>query len=132
MSIMIEEKVNDYVESQLSGYRHKFVHSPKIIHDTILGSNIFRPFEIALIDLPIIQRLRRINQVDVVPLVFPSGNHNRFEHTLGVTVISEQLALAVVRRIIEGQEKGIKKYKKIKIEKDYIINHVRVFFLSYY
>ncbi len=122
----LEEKVNKYVENQLRDYIPSDVRAPKVIHDTILGSNLFKPHEIAVLDLPIIQRLRRIKQVDLVPLVFPSGNHNRFEHTLGVTVIAEQLASAVYRRIDEGKKEGIKKYKKIKFERDYVLDNVRM------
>ncbi|HCF49928.1 MAG TPA: hypothetical protein DER60_06580 [Syntrophomonas sp.] len=84
----LEAKVNDFVEEKLSKYKPNNITAPKIIHDSILGSNIFLPHEVVVLDMPIVQRLRRISQVDLVPYVFPSGNHNRFEHTLGVTTLS--------------------------------------------
>ena len=37
-----------------------------------------------LLDTPEIQRLRRIRQLSTVSLVYPSANHTRFEHSLGV------------------------------------------------
>ena len=38
----------------------------------------------ALVDAPAVQRLRRIKQLGTVQLVYPSANHTRFEHSLGV------------------------------------------------
>jgi HD superfamily phosphohydrolase len=38
----------------------------------------------ALLDTPAVQRLRRVRQLGTVPLVYPSANHTRFEHSLGV------------------------------------------------
>ncbi|MFB6198648.1 MAG: HD domain-containing protein [Halobacteriaceae archaeon] len=37
-----------------------------------------------LLDLPVVQRLRHIKQLSTVRLVYPSANHTRFEHSLGV------------------------------------------------
>jgi hypothetical protein len=38
----------------------------------------------ALLDTPAVQRLRRVRQLGTVQLVYPSANHTRFEHSLGV------------------------------------------------
>ena len=37
-----------------------------------------------LLDTPAMQRLRRVRQLGTVSLVYPSANHTRFEHSLGV------------------------------------------------
>ena len=37
-----------------------------------------------LLDTPAVQRLRRIRQLGTVGFVYPSANHTRFEHSLGV------------------------------------------------
>ena len=37
-----------------------------------------------LLDTPPVQRLRQIKQLSTVRLVYPSANHTRFEHSLGV------------------------------------------------
>lgn len=92
---MLRDKVNEFVAQSLDGYVPTEVRGHKVIHDTIWGSNLFCRHEVAVLDLPFLQRLRRISQVDFVPLVWPSANHNRFEHTLGVTVMADRLARAV-------------------------------------
>ncbi len=38
----------------------------------------------ALVDTPAMQRLRYVRQLSTVQLVYPSANHTRFEHSLGV------------------------------------------------
>jgi len=91
-------KVNDHVHQQLKDYGPLKVRGPKVIHDTILGTNQFHAHEIAVIDSPLIQRLRRISQVDVVSLVWPSGNHNRFEHSLGVAIIADKFIKALFNK----------------------------------
>ncbi|PAV64073.1 hypothetical protein WR25_01927 [Diploscapter pachys] len=50
-----------------------------IVHDTIY---VYQPLCV-LIDRPEFQRLRSIQQLSVVHLVYPTANHNRFTHSLG-------------------------------------------------
>lgn len=100
----ITAAIAEYVSEALKTRRSSRVRAPKMIHDTIHGSNLYYEHEIAILDLPLLQRLRYINQVDFVPLVFPSGNHNRFEHTLGVTVVAEKLLKALETKKIEKIE----------------------------
>ncbi len=47
--------------------------------------------ELALIDDPVFQRLRYIKQLGLAYLVFPSANHTRFEHALGVMALSDRI-----------------------------------------
>ncbi|OVE85672.1 HD domain-containing protein [Natronolimnobius baerhuensis] len=50
------------------------------VHDHIRVDGVARD----LLDTPEVQRLRRINQLGTVSFVYPSANHTRFEHSLGV------------------------------------------------
>jgi len=50
------------------------------VHDYIEVDGV----ALTLLDTPPVQRLRRIRQLGTVALVYPSANHTRFEHSLGV------------------------------------------------
>jgi HD superfamily phosphohydrolase len=54
-----------------------------------------------LLDTPPVQRLRRVNQLGTVRLVYPSANHTRFEHSLGVYHLADR---ALDHLTIEGQQ----------------------------
>jgi deoxynucleoside triphosphate triphosphohydrolase SAMHD1 len=55
----------------------------KEFNDSVWRTIILEPFEVVVLDSPLLQRLRRIKQLGVVDLVYPSAAHTRFEHTLG-------------------------------------------------
>lgn len=71
---------------------HDFIR----VHDT----------ELKIIDSPIFQRLRRIRQLSGAHLTYPSAQHSRFEHSLGVMHIAGQAAIAL-------KEKGFLKSDQI-------------------
>ncbi|MDL0125630.1 HD domain-containing protein, partial [Halobacterium salinarum] len=50
------------------------------VHDHIEVTGVVA----ALLDTPPLQRLRNVAQLGTVSLVYPSANHTRFEHSLGV------------------------------------------------
>ncbi|MFB6192530.1 MAG: HD domain-containing protein [Haloarculaceae archaeon] len=56
------------------------------VHDHIEVRGVAR----ALLDTPAVQRLRRIRQLGTVELVYPSANHTRFEHSVGVYHLAER------------------------------------------
>lgn len=64
---------------------------PKIIHDAVWGSRVFAAWEIAIIDLPVVQRLRGIRQLSMSFLVYPTAVHTRFEHSLGVASAAKEM-----------------------------------------
>ncbi len=63
----------------------------KTIRDPIHGAIEVADWIMRIIDTPIVQRLRRINQLGFTNLVYPGANHTRFEHSLGVMHIAKLL-----------------------------------------
>jgi HD superfamily phosphohydrolase len=51
--------------------------------------------ELKIIDSPIFQRLRRIRQLSGAHFTYPSAQHSRFEHSLGVMHVAGQAAQAL-------------------------------------
>jgi HD superfamily phosphohydrolase len=67
------------------------------VHDYIEVTGVAR----ALLDTPPVQRLRRVSQLGTVVLVYPSANHTRFEHSLGVYHLADR---ALDHLSVEGQQ----------------------------
>lgn len=55
----------------------------KTISDPLYGSIPLTKVEVAVIDTPVFQRLRRVAQLGLVELVFPSATYTRFSHCIG-------------------------------------------------
>jgi HD superfamily phosphohydrolase len=69
----------------------------KTIGDPIHGFMEFEPEVVKFIDTPQVQRLRYLHQLGTSYYVFPSASHTRFEHSLGVSHIANQLILKLTR-----------------------------------
>ena len=54
--------------------------------------------EVLVVDSPPVQRMRRIRQLGVSVLTYPTAGYSRFEHALGAMHQSERMLRAVVRR----------------------------------
>lgn len=59
----------------------------RIINDNIYGAIPLTEAEWEVINTPIFQRLRRIRQLGLSSYVFPTAEHTRFSHSLGVLFI---------------------------------------------
>lgn len=87
-------------------------YSYKIINDPIYGCIGLSKFEVQLLDTQAMQRLRHIQQMGFASYVFPSGEHSRFVHSLGVLCIMGKMCTHLLR-----QSKSTKKFtlKDVKI-----------------
>ena len=83
----IEKFVEHYLELSLVE-----AEKPKFVHDPLWGTLEVAPYELDILDSPLLQRLRQIHQTGFVHATFPSARHSRFEHTLGVMHIAGKMA----------------------------------------
>jgi HD superfamily phosphohydrolase len=67
------------------------------VHDYIEVTGVARD----LLETAPVQRLRRISQLGTVGLVYPSANHTRFEHSLGVYYLADR---ALAHLAVEGRQ----------------------------
>jgi uncharacterized protein len=86
-----------FVTELLGSYEPRARH-PKVLHDPIWGTHEFQPHEIALIDSPVIQRLRRIYQTGFSFLTYPSTTQTRFEHSIGAAIVGTRMMKAIAEK----------------------------------
>lgn len=71
------------------------------IRDPIYGFIEPNETEFKIINSPIFQRLRRIKQLALTNLVYPTANHTRFDHSLGVLHVAKMMA----KKLLPGEDK---------------------------
>jgi hypothetical protein len=99
----LAERVDKFVQWLFEDFTPNVPKGPKVFNDALLGNLLFAKHEVAVIDCPILQRLRRIKQTGLVYYVYPSATHSRFEHSLGAAALSERCFDAVQERAyVEG------------------------------
>ena len=103
-------EIENFVDEYFISYPVPFSEDTgKVVHDALWGSQYLNSHELAILDTPLIQRLRRVKQTAFAYLIFPSATHSRFEHTLGVLFQSDRLLKSLYqnpryRNLIEGKE----------------------------
>lgn len=63
----------------------------KVIRDSVHGDIFLEETELKVVDTLEFQRLRRLKQLGMTYLVYPSANHTRFEHSLGALHLAGKL-----------------------------------------
>lgn len=84
----------------------------KKIHDPVHGTIVLEGYLVALLDLPLVQRLREIKQLGPAERLYPGANHTRFEHTLGVY----SAANSILRKLDEEGETEITDTQRMEVK----------------
>jgi len=90
-------RIEGFVQNCLVGYNPK-LHIPaqgKSIRDAVWGTARYHPWEIAILDSPLLQRLRDIRQTGLAYLVYPTAVHTRFDHTLGMMSVASRIVSSI-------------------------------------
>lgn len=94
----LEERVNEFVKDGLAGYSPRAYRGSKVIHDSLWGTNRYYEHELVIIDSPLFQRLRYVNQTGLAFFAYPSLSHSRFEHSVGMATIVTRILTALRER----------------------------------
>ncbi|ERJ84628.1 putative dGTPase [Porphyromonas gingivalis F0185] len=101
--------INDFIKEYIpENLEQETELKEKIIADPLHGYIKLKSWEVALIDTKLFQRLRKISQLGLANLVFPSLNYSRFEHSLGVLGTVNVLLLKLVENSSDDEKTEIK------------------------
>jgi uncharacterized protein len=84
------------------------------IRDPIYGFIELNDSELKIIDTPIFQRLRRVHQLALTKYVYPTAEHSRFTHSLGVL----QVASEIFSNIYKNSDRALLTKKSGDIQED--------------
>ena len=102
----IRNEVDIFAERLLKDYTQNLSDrssssAEKEIFDAVWGPVEFNAGEIALLDSPLIQRLRKIKQLGLASYVYCGADYSRFSHTIGVFYLSDKMA-EIIHKKIQG------------------------------
>jgi deoxynucleoside triphosphate triphosphohydrolase SAMHD1 len=83
----------------------------KVVNDPIWKISVVGPSVLPLMELPLLQRLRRVRQLGLAHLVYPGAHHSRFEHSLGSMRAAERMfdALAASGNMPSDYQRQLRK-----------------------
>lgn len=90
-----QARVNGFVSDSLAKYDPQRHAKGKSIRDAIWGTSRFFAWEVAILDSPLLQRLRDIRQTGLAFLVYPTALHTRFDHTLGMMTVASRIVRSI-------------------------------------
>lgn len=90
-------RVETFVDRLLAGHTVRETKS-KIVHDALWGTTRYEPWEVAVMDSPLLQRLRHIHQTGLAYLLYPTACHTRFDHSLGVVSVVSRVVVSLNAR----------------------------------
>jgi HD superfamily phosphohydrolase len=90
-----QSRVNKFVVDTLAKYHPERHAKGKSIRDAIWGTSRLFAWEVAILDSPLLQRLRDIRQTGLAFLVYPTALHTRFDHTLGMVTVASRIVRSI-------------------------------------
>lgn len=93
----------------------KAIQAVHRIRDPIYGYIWLTDDELAIVDTPLFQRLRRISQLALTKYVYPTAEHSRFVHSLGVLQAATNIYNEVLRFNPELTPEGNNKNNYLQI-----------------
>ena len=98
----LQNALEELASAQLNAYTkglsdELIAHSSKEFSDPVWKTIYLTPFEVAIVDSPLCQRLRLIKQLGVAHWVYPGAVHTRFEHSLGAVFQVQELVESINR-----------------------------------
>jgi HD superfamily phosphohydrolase len=105
----IVEFVDEFIDLDNS---KKYLYSKEVL-DPCVGYIKINSWEMAILDTMLFQRLRKITQLGLANLVYPSLNYSRFEHSIGTLGRLNQVLIRLKENDIRVKEKV--KRRKIDI-----------------
>lgn len=87
----IEQLAKQWLRPLASNPEARGPSQDKHINDPIWGTITLHPWEVALLDTELVQRLRGVKQLGLAHLVFPTATHDRFSHACGVVEAAERM-----------------------------------------
>jgi len=100
--VTLEKDLELYASSILDKYHMRKVDRKKIIRDAVMGTHELSALEVSILDIPFVQRLRGISQTALACLTYPSATHNRFGHSLGVSIMAYRMGRALGDEVDES------------------------------
>lgn len=94
----LKESIEELANQQLTEYTATLRAFPvlrgKDVNDALWGTVSFTRMEVALLDSPLLQRLRYIRQRGAAHWVYPGAVHTQFEHLLGAMAMVRSMTAA--------------------------------------
>lgn len=88
----VQNELNQWVEDALKHWKPPSkLENERVILEPLHGVVKLEPYEIAIVNLPIVQRLRDMRQAGLARYIYPGMQHSRFEHSLGVLSVAESM-----------------------------------------
>jgi HD superfamily phosphohydrolase len=81
---------------------------PKVFNDPVWGTIEFLPWEVVLLDSPLVQRLRGVRQLGLAHYVYPGAGHDRLEHARGVVEAAERMLRRLERNAKHRSHYGVR------------------------